>query len=240
LPASLTGGSRTTYAVASAIKLATDDFKKQLLTAGSQILDENIENLEYSKGKVYIKGTSQFTTLQEIGAASIYLPSGAVFGKGTTSNSEWLCKDPTFITQIAEVEVDKETGEVRLLNFVCVQDAGKAINPLSLEGQIQGGAAQGMGWAIMEKMLFHDGVLVNPGFMDYSMPTSLDIPPIEPIIVEVPSVDGLYGVRGSAEMPMIPVLAAVANAIHSATGNRLKEIPMTRESIISAMKDRKE
>lgn len=235
LPASLTGGSRTTYAVASAIKLATDDFKRQLLISGSHILEEKPENLEYSEGKVYIKGTSEYTTLQEIGSASIYLPSGAVFGKGTTSNSEWLCQDPAFITQIAEVEVDKETGEAKLLKFVCVQDAGKAINPLSLEGQMQGGASQGIGWAIMEKMLFHDGILINPSFLDYSMPTSLDIPPIEPIIVEVPSVDGLYGIRGSAEMPMIPVLSAVANAIHSATGIRLKEIPITRESIIKCI-----
>ena len=84
----------------------------------------------------------------------------------------------------------------------------------------------------MEKMIFHDGVLLNPSFMDYAMPTSIDIPPIEPIVVEVPSSNGPYGVRGSAEMPMIPVLAAVANAIHSATGVRLKEIPITRDKVI--------
>jgi xanthine dehydrogenase molybdenum-binding subunit len=234
LPASLTGGSRTTYALGSAIKLACEDFKKQLLNSASQILGEDIDKLEYSKGKVFIRGTSQNTTLQEIGATSIH--TGAVVGKGVTSTSEWLCADPSFITQIAEVEVNKESGEVKLLKFVCIQDVGQAANPLSLEGQIQGGAAQGMGWAIMEKMIFHDGVLLNPGFMDYAMPTSIDIPPIEPVIVEVPSSNGPYGVRGSAEMPMIPVLAAVANAIHSATGVRLKEIPITREKIIKELR----
>jgi xanthine dehydrogenase molybdenum-binding subunit len=230
LPASLTGGSRTTYALGSAIKLACEDFKKQLLNSASQILGEDIDKLEYSKGKVFLRGTSQNTTLQEIGATSIH--TGAVVGKGVTSTSEWLCADPSFITQIAEVEVNKETGEVKLLKFVCIQDVGQAANPLSLEGQIQGGAAQGLGWAIMEKMIFHDGVLLNPSFMDYAMPTSIDIPPIEPIIVEVPSSNGPYGVRGSAEMPMIPVLAAVANAIRSATGVRLKEIPITRDKVI--------
>jgi xanthine dehydrogenase molybdenum-binding subunit len=230
LPASLTGGSRTTYALGSAIKLACEDFKKQLLNSASQILGEDIDKLEYSKGKIFVRGTSQNTTLQEIGATSIH--TGAVVGKGVTSTSEWLCADPSFITQIAEVEVNKETGEVKLLKFVCIQDVGQAANPLSLEGQIQGGAAQGLGWAIMEKMIFHDGVLLNPSFMDYAMPTSIDIPPIEPIIVEVPSSNGPYGVRGSAEMPMIPVLAAVANAIRSATGVRLKEIPITRDKVI--------
>jgi xanthine dehydrogenase molybdenum-binding subunit len=230
LPASLTGGSRTTYALGSAIKLACEDFKKQLLNSASQILGEDIDKLEYSKGKVFLRGTSQNTTLQEIGATSIH--TGAVVGKGVTSTSEWLCADPSFITQIAEVEVSKETGEVKLLKFVCIQDVGQTANPLSLEGQIQGGAAQGLGWAIMEKMIFHDGVLLNPSFMDYAMPTSIDIPPIEPIIVEVPSSNGPYGVRGSAEMPLIPVLAAVANAIRSATGVRLKEIPITRDKVI--------
>lgn len=236
LPASLTGGSRTTYALGSTIKLAAEDFKNQLLNAASHILDEKVDNLEYSKGKVFIRGTSQNTTMQEIGAASMYLPTGAVIGKGVTSTAGWLCQDPTFITQIAEVEVDKETGEVKLLKFICVQDVGMAVNPLSLEGQIQGGAAQGIGWAIMEKMIFDDGVLLNPGLMDYSIPTSLDIPKIEPIIVEVPSSDGPYGIRGSAEMPMIPVLAAVANAIHSATGIRIKEIPITREKVLKGIK----
>jgi len=236
LPASLTGGSRTTYALGLTIKPAVADFKKQLLNSASHILDEKVDNLEYSKGKVFIRGTSQNTTMQEIGAASMYLPSGAVIGKGVTSTNEWLCQDPTFITQIAEVEVDKETGEVKLLKFVCVQDVGMAANPLSLEGQIQGGAAQGIGWAIMEKMIFDDGVLLNPGFMDYSIPTSLDIPKIVPIIVEVPSSDGPYGIRGSAEMPMIPVLAAVANAIHSATGIRIKEIPITRDKMLKGIK----
>jgi len=231
LPASLTGGSRTTYALGSTIKLAIEDFKKQLLNSASHILDEKVDNLEYSKGKVYIRGI-QNTTMQEIGAASMYLPSGAVIGKGVTSTAGWLCQDPAFITQIAEVEVDKETGEVKLLKFVCVQDVGMSVNPLSLEGQIQGGAGQGIGWAIMEKMIFDDGILLNPGLMDYSIPTSLDIPPIEPIIVEVPSSDGPYGIRGSAEMPMIPVLSAVANAIHSATGIRVKEIPITRDKIV--------
>jgi CO/xanthine dehydrogenase Mo-binding subunit len=143
---------------------------------------------------------------------------------------------PAFAAQIARIEVDPDTGEVTLHDFVVVQDAGRAINPLGVEGQMQGGAAQSLGMALTEALSYDDkGRLTNPSLLDYRKLTAADLPNIETIIVEVPSPAGPFGARGVGEPPIIPALAAIANALEDATGMRLTECPMTSERIAMAL-----
>jgi xanthine dehydrogenase molybdenum-binding subunit len=144
---------------------------------------------------------------------------GPVIGRGATGANQ---RGPMFAVQMADVEVDKETGKVKILSYAAAQDVGFAINPTLVEGQIQGAVAQGIGRALMENYIFQNGIIQNPNFLDYRMPTALDLPFMEVLLVEVKSDIEPFGVRGVGEPPMIPTLAAVANAIHSATRVRLK------------------
>jgi CO/xanthine dehydrogenase Mo-binding subunit len=141
-----------------------------------------------------------------------------------------------FATHIVDVEVDPETGKVGILRYTAVQDVGKAIHPSYVEGQIHGGAVQGIGWALNEEYIYNDeGSMTNSSFLDYRMPTSYDVPMIEAVIVEVPNPGHPYGVRGVGEVPIVPPAAAIANAIYDATGIRMKELPMSPDRILAAM-----
>ena len=137
---------------------------------------------------------------------------------------------------IAEVEVDSETGQVQVTRLVTAYDVGKAINPLSLEGQIEGGTVQGLGYAIMEELIHKDGVVVNPNLADYYIPTSLDIPEIKTIIVEYPGHLGPYGAKAIGEPPIVLPAPAIVNAIDNALGIRLNEIPATPDRVLAAYK----
>jgi len=143
---------------------------------------------------------------------------------------------PMIAVHAAEVEVDRETGKVKVLSYIAAQDVGKAINPMVVEGQIQGAVAQGIGWALMEDYIFDKGVMQNSTLLDYRMPTAADVPGVETVLVEVGSDAGPYGMRAVGEPPMVPVMAAIANAIHSATGVRIKELPMTPEVVLKSLK----
>jgi CO/xanthine dehydrogenase Mo-binding subunit len=165
-------------------------------------------------------------------AAQLQATGGAVTGAGNVNIGEW---GGTFGAHIVDVEVDPETGKVMILRYTAVQDAGRAVHPAQVEGQIQGGVAQGIGWALYEGCTYNDrGEMLNPSLLDYKLPTALDVPPIETIIVGVPYADHPYGVRGVGEMPIIPPPAAIANAIYRATGVRLCELPMTPARILHA------
>jgi CO/xanthine dehydrogenase Mo-binding subunit len=135
---------------------------------------------------------------------------------------------PSFGTHICDVEVDPETGKVDVIRYTVCQDAGRALHKAYVEGQFQGGAAQGIGWALNEEYVYgDDGVLQNAGFLDYRMPVALDLPMIDTVIVEVPNPKHPYGVRGVGENGIVAPLAAVTNAIYDATGVRLYSVPMT-------------
>jgi xanthine dehydrogenase molybdenum-binding subunit len=134
------------------------------------------------------------------------------------------------------VEVDLETGKVDVIRYTAVQDAGKAIHPSYVEGQMQGGVAQGIGWALHEEYYYdREGRLRNASLLDYREPTTLDVPNIETIIVEVPNPGHPYGVRGAGEVPIVPPPAAIANAIHDAVGVRLRELPMNPARVCAAV-----
>jgi len=135
-----------------------------------------------------------------------------------------------------DVEVDPETGKVTILRYTAVQDAGKAIHPSYVENQMQGGAVQGIGWALNEEYYYNeDGHMVNSSFLDYRMPTSLDLPMIDTVIVEVANPTHPFGVRGVGEVPVVPPMAAIANAIYHAIGVRLHQLPMSPGRVLEAL-----
>src|SRR5207245_8690814 len=141
---------------------------------------------------------------------------------------------------IVDVEVDPETGKVQILRATCAQDAGRAIHPSYVEGQMQGGTAQGIGWALNEEYFYDDrGILRNSGLLDYRMPTCLDLPQIETLIVEVPNPSHPLGVRGVGEVGIVPPMAAVAEAIYQAIGMRMEELPMSPPKVLKAIIDKR-
>ena len=141
-----------------------------------------------------------------------------------------------FATHVVDVEVDPETGKVDVLRYTAVHDVGRAVYPPYAEGQIEGGVAQGIGWALTEAYAYDsEGHLLNASLLDYRMPTSLDVPALETIMVEVPNPGHPYGVRGVGELPVVPPLAALANAIHDATGVRVTELPASPARVLAAL-----
>jgi len=146
---------------------------------------------------------------------------------------------PGFGTHICDVEVDEETGRVSVVRYTAVQDVGRAIHPSYVEGQLQGGVAQGVGWALNEEYIYDkDGRLDNPGFLDYRVPVASDLPMIDTVLVEVPNPNHPFGVRGVGEVPIIPPMAAVANAVSSALGGtRMMELPMSPPKVLATLRN---
>ena len=143
---------------------------------------------------------------------------------------------PGFATHICDVEVDRETGHVKILRYTAVQDVGRAIHPSYVEGQIQGGVTQGIGWALNEEYIYDKkGRLDNPGFLDYRVPVASDLPMIDAVIVEVPNPRHPFGARGVGEVPIVPPMAAVANAVRSAIGIRMRDLPMSPPKVRAAL-----
>ena len=146
---------------------------------------------------------------------------------------------PGFGCHIVDVRVDEQTGAVEIVRYTVVEDAGKAIHPLQVEGQFQGGAVQGIGWALNEEYIFgDDGRMQNAGFLDYRMPVASDVPNIDTVIVEVPNPKHPFGLRGVGEVPVVPTMAAIANAIGKAIGVRPQSLPMSPPRILKLIKER--
>ncbi|MDE2766298.1 MAG: molybdopterin-dependent oxidoreductase, partial [Chloroflexota bacterium] len=144
-----------------------------------------------------------------------------------------------FGAHLVDVEIDPETGKVDVVRYTAAQDVGKAIHPSYVEGQIQGGATQGIGWALNEEYFWNDqGVMENSTFLDYRMPTALDLPMIDTIVVEVPNPSHPFGVRGVGETPIVSPVGAIANAIHDAVGVRLTQAPMKPQRVLAAIKEK--
>jgi CO/xanthine dehydrogenase Mo-binding subunit len=234
--AGMSAGSKTLYTVGRAVKAAAEDARRQILSIAADRLEANPDDLEVVDGAVRVKGSpDKSLSFQRI--AGVSTGFGAMFapvvGRGSITARR---QAPGFTCQAAEVEVDEETGEVTLTKFVIAQDAGFAINPLSVAGQMQGGATQGIGIGLWEEMVFSDdGHLKNPSLLDYRMPTARDVPNIDAIIVEVPSEEGPYGARGVGEPSIVAGSAAISNAIANALGVRVNEAPATPERILRAL-----
>jgi CO/xanthine dehydrogenase Mo-binding subunit len=143
----------------------------------------------------------------------------------------------SFAAHICDTETDPETGFTRIVRYTAVQDAGKAVHPSYVEGQLQGGSAQGIGWALNEEYIYgKDGRLQNPGFLDYRIPVASDLPMLDTCIIEVPNPGHPYGVRGVGETSIVPPLAAIANAVSHATGVRMTDLPLSPPRVLKAMK----
>ena len=232
----LSAGSKTIYTVGAAVLQAAEDARRQTFEIAAAELEASVHDLELVDGKVTVRGApNKGITLASIGKkGNLYMSkTPPVLGK---ANPAFTQQAPGFAAQLARLELDPDTGEVTLLDFVVVQDVGKAINPMGVAGQMQGGAVQSIGMALTEGLLFDDsGRLTNPSLLDYRKLTAADLPNLETIIVEVPAPAGPFGARGVGEPPIIPAPAAIANANQNATGARLTELPMSPERIALAL-----
>jgi CO/xanthine dehydrogenase Mo-binding subunit len=229
-----TGGSRVTYSLGTAVHRAAVDARTKLKQRAAQQLKAPPDEVEYRQGQFWVRSDAeQSLTLAQVARGAIGSGEGPVIGTGEVTH---LLRAPAFATQIIEVEVDQETGLVQVVKATAVQDVGCAINPTACEGQIQGGVVQAIGWALMEEYVYDDhGRLRNPSLLDYRMPTALDAPNIECVLVEVPAADGPYGVRGTGEVPIIPGPAAIAAAVYDAIGARVNELPVSGERVLAAL-----
>ena len=228
----VTGGSRTSFATGIAAIEAAESVKAQLVARAAQIWDAAEEDVEYADGEVRHKSDPELRLGFKDLARQLASTGGTVAGQ---SNVDPAGEGNSYAVHIADVEVDPETGKTGVTRYTAIQDAGKAVHPSYVEGQIQGGVVQGIGWALNEEYFFDDsGRMTNPTFLDYRMPTSLDLPMIDTVIVEVANPGHPYGVRGVGEVPIVPPMAAVANAIHEATGLRLRSLPMSPGKVLEA------
>ncbi|HEU5432133.1 MAG TPA: molybdopterin cofactor-binding domain-containing protein, partial [Thermomicrobiales bacterium] len=231
-----TGGSKITYTISGAVQKAADDARRQILGIAAQQLEAAVEDLEIVEGTVRVKGVPDSgVSLKQIAAMSMSFGGkyDPVYGTGSTAITE---SAPGFAAHLVEVGVDDVTGEAQVSRYVAVQDVGFAINPTFVEGQIHGGVVQGLGWALYEGMTYDaDGQLLTATLMDYALPKATMAPPIETVLVEVPSAHGAYGAKGVGEPPAIPGAAAVANAIRDAIGVRVEHLPIKPETLARAM-----
>ena len=226
----VTGGSRVTFATGLAAYEAGRDIKRQMIDRAAELWECQPGDIRAENGEYCYDGNSM--TFKEL-ATKLSGSGEAIVGRASVAPQ---CSTNAYAVHLVDVEVDPETGKVTVLRYTAVQDAGKAIHPSYVEGQMQGGVAQGIGWALNEEYYFNkEGQMMNSTFLDYRMPTSLDLPMIDTVIVEVPHGGHPYGVRGVAELPLVPPMAAIANAIHNAIGVRMTRLPMSPGRILEAL-----
>jgi len=239
--------SRTTFVAGNAALGAARKIREQILEAGGKILEEDPTDLDIKDGMIFStknkdKSTPLGKALRRIHytlggkmlmAEYFYDPANENFDKEFKGN---LSVSYAYGAHGVEVEVDKETGKVKILNYIAAHDVGKPINPLLLEGQIYGGGLQGIGYALGEKMVYKNGRLMNGNFLDYKIPTVKDVPLIQPVLVETDEKDGPFGAKGIGEPGLVPTAPAIANAIYDAIGVRIKDLPITPEKVLAAIK----
>ena len=229
----VTGGSRVTFSTGIAAVKAARDIQRQLVQRAALVWDVDPGDVRYDDGGA-VGPEDQRLSFQEL-AAQMLETGGPIAGRGASGTEN---QSGAFGTHCVDVEVDPETGKVEILRYTIAQDAGTAIHPSYVEGQMQGGVVQGIGWALNEEYWYNDqGEMRNATFLDYRMPTCYDVPMIETIIVEVPDPQHPYGVRGVGEVPICPPPAAIANAIYHAVGVRMEHLPMSPPRLLAAMLD---
>ena len=229
----VTGGSRTTYATGYAAYEAAQDVVRQMIGRAAKLWDVDEANVQFTDGEFSsINGKEEQISFRDL-SARLGETGGPIVGRATMNPAG---AGGAFATHVVDVAVDEETGKVEILRYTATQDAGKAIHPSYVEGQIQGGVVQGIGWALNEEYIYNaEGAMTNASFLDYRMPTCLDLPMIDAVIVEVPNPGHPYGVRGVGEVPIVPPPAAIANAIYDAIGIRMTELPMSPDRLLKAM-----
>ena len=232
-----TGGSSVTFKTGWAAYEAAQDLKRRMIERAARIWDVDSESVEFEGGVFRSKADPELkVTFKEL-AARLGETGGPAVGVGNVQPGG---VGGAFAGCITDVEVDPETGKVTILRFTAVQDAGKAIHPSYVEGQMQGGSVQGIGWALNEEYyMSEEGQMMNSSLLDYRMPISLDLPMIDTVIVEVPNPGHPFGVRGVGEVSIVPPPAAVANAIYRAIGTRRYRLPMNPVAVMEAIWEKK-
>lgn len=241
--------SRVTYIAGNAIVQACQQAKRVLLEVAAEEMGIGPEGLDSRDGWIYVRDLPE----RRVRLADVARKAEAVRGRpaiGAGSyNPPTTFLDPetghgkpyntyVYAAQTAEVEVDTETGEVRVLRLTAAHDCGRAVNPLLIEGQIEGGLAMGLGYALSEEMVTVEGRVLNTTFADYLIPTAVDVPPMTVAIVEQPDPTGPFGAKGVGEPSLLPTAPAIVNAIYDAVGIRLRELPVTAERVLAALREK--
>jgi CO/xanthine dehydrogenase Mo-binding subunit len=242
-------GSRTLFSAGAACLAAADDVRRQVLEAAAQMLEASPEDLRLAGGGVEVAGAPSRRVSMAAVAQTALWGSGPIVGRGRHISPpapvDLSCMAGAFFTSLnavtwhvhlAEVEVDPDTGHVRILRYVVAQDVGRAINPDAIRSQIQGSVAQGVGYALYEAIRLRDGVPLERDLESYRVPTALDVPDVEAILMEHPAPDGPYGAKGAAEPAIVPVAAALANAVSDAIGRPVTRLPMTPIEILRLLR----
>ena len=230
---SLSAGSGATFKSGWACYEAATDIKQQLIQRAARIWDVSPDDVEYTDGVASHKSDSELKLTFKQLAGRLIGTGGPVVGRGNVNPAG---VGNSFAVHIVDVEVDPETGKVAVLRYTALQDVGKAVHPSYVEGQIQGGVVQAIGWALNEEYVYNkSGVMDNSSFLDYRMPTSLDLPMIDTVIVEIANPGHPFGIRGVGEVCIVPPMGAMANAIHNAIGVRMDVLPMSPGNILEAL-----
>ncbi len=250
-----TVASRISYSAGNAVLAAAKDAKQQLLAVAAQVLAVPAEDLAIADGQIYVTAAPARKIAVKDIAMGYLLPEGAiggpVIGRGAfipagitgldRETGQGDCPAPfwTYGTQIADIEVDVKTGEITVLKVTAAYEIGKIINPAMAKGQVQGGIVQGLGSALYEHLVLREGKPLNNDFVDYKIPTATDTPEMDVILLETsPQADGPFGVKGIAEPTMVPTAPAIANAVYDAIGVRIKDLPLTAEKVLAALKQK--
>ncbi len=242
-----TTSSRSTFHMGNAVKMAAADAKQQILQLASESLGVDAAELTVKNGLVFAARApeTKLTVAQVLNAH--YGSSGTILGRGyyipqvSEGSGAYFSLEMIFWllgAQGAEVEVNRETGEVKVLRVYAAHDTGKVINPAACEEQIRGGVALGAAFALLENLSFKEGLVLNPSFLNYKLPSILDVPAVDPIIVEYTHPEGPYGAKGVGETTNVPTPPAIANAIYDAVGIRIKELPLTPDKVLEALRQK--
>lgn len=227
------GGSVVLFSMGNAVKRAAESLRDRLFQLASERLEVPVEKLEIAERQVRVQGKrEESVSLMELGQMSLRSTGGPLVGTGTFANEP---SHPVIAAQIVQVEVDPDTGRMEVLKLAGSLDVGTAVNPYEVEGQMEGGAIQGLSWGWMEEIQYKDGRVTNAHLSDYRIPTSMDVPELITTYVEVPSERGPFGVKGIGEPPIVPTPAALQAAVADATGIRIPDLPLTPERIYTAL-----
>ena len=232
----VTGGSRVTFATGIAVVEACNKVIDELRARAAMIWNVGKGEVVWEQGCARFSGqdSGRFEPLSLKAIAAKRAVTGGPIGAEVSVNAGGAA--PGFASELCDVEVDPETGSVKILRFIVAQDVGRAIHPSYVEGQMQGGVVQGTGWALNEEYIYDAaGHLLNAGFLDYRVPVASDLPMIEAVLVEVPNPNHPFGVKGAGEANIVPSMAAVANAVANAIGRRLTELPMSPPKVLAAI-----
>ncbi|MCH7554251.1 MAG: molybdopterin-dependent oxidoreductase, partial [Chloroflexi bacterium] len=233
----ISGGSRTAFSTGLAVISASENIIEQFKARAAILWEVKPEDVEFNEGNfINLKSPDEKLSLKALAAKQ--MATGGPITASATSNPRQVA--PAFAGNIVDVEVDPETGKVEILRYTAVEDVGQAGHPSYVEGQMQGGTVQGIGWALNEEYVFNDeGVMLNPTFLDYRMPTSLDLPMIDTVMVNVPNPAHPYGLRGVGEVSIVVPMGAIANAVSRAIGTRITQLPMSPTVVLEAMQSKK-